>query len=392
MAYRRRQRSGFGALTGYLPARSTQRAPFPSLAGGGINTRSRAVLQGAMAGRPLVQRQQPVAQQRPAPAPPAAADGGIGAALAKLKAQTQDTSLAPKNVSYNYATDPLLQQVQALGTQSRQGAESQALALKKQTAIDYGDEALARSLGDESTALAAKNNPNSVRAQLQKSYQDAQTDLENQYNEQNLFYGGARIKGLGDLAKTLTNEQAQAAGEQQKTLSGIEEQRLAAIRAADAADLQAQQEAYNRALQEAMESGYAPEDVDWESILRDMFVDEGPIDEGTTKTASGIPIYRPTSMAPYDISRAGARAAGTAPVARMATPAASPGILRMIRTPPPLRVKPAAQAARAGGGGGGGGGGGRAGGGGGAGGARGGGGGAKGGGKSKGKGKGKGKK
>ena len=339
MAIRSRNR-GYGALTGYLPARSTQRAPFPSLAGGGINTRSKTVLQGNMAGRPLVQRQTPMSQPRPVSAPPASADGGIAEALQKLRQSTQQGDLTPKAISYNYATDPLLQQVAALGTQSRQGAESGALALRKQTAIDYGDEALARTFGDEATAVAARNNPNSVRAQLQKSYEEAQRDLENQYNESNLFYGGARIKGLADLATTLTNQQAQAAGEQQKTLSGIEEQRLSAIRAADAADLQAQQEAYNRALEAEMGMGYGDYQPDWDALIKALGGSGGGGDGNPVAAAL---TGRASPVLPYAITRPTARA----PVRPMATPPRQIS-LAQIRTPAPRSAPaPKAPAAKA---------------------------------------------
>lgn len=330
-----------------------QSAPFPSLSGGRLQSYGPSF--GALGRAPTIRRQTTPAPAARAPTPQASAPSLVDQLKATL-GQKQGAA-TPKTISYDHTTDPIMQQIAALGTQSRQGAESQALALRKQTAIDYGDENIARALGDETTALAAKNNPNSVRAQLQKSYDDAVREAEQGYSDQNLFYGGARIKGLQDLATQLSTQQAQAAGEQQKTLGTIEQQRLAAIAAADAADLQAQQEAEQRAAYAAMMAGYGDmEDIDWSQFAG---LDSGDVGgEGPTITAPSVgtrpmPLQTPAggyrlparlqagpSSLPYDIRRATPPPRPAAP-----KPAKAPASKPAPKAPaaPKAAAKPAAK-------------------------------------------------
>jgi hypothetical protein len=189
---------------------------------------------------------------RAAPAPPA---------------QQPNTNPAAPTVAYDYSADPVLNQIQAIGVQDRASAEANALRLKKQLAIDYGDPDLANQLGDTNTAQAATDNPFSVRQQLATSYQRGQTGLEDQYNKANLFYGGARIKGLGDLANQYQGQLAGALGQEQSALGGIGDQLNTALSAANARDVQAQQDAANRALQLALANGIDPGAGAWGSAV-----------------------------------------------------------------------------------------------------------------------------
>jgi hypothetical protein len=170
---------------------------------------------------------------------------------------------------YDYNTDPVLQQISALSTQQRADAQSGAMSLRKQLAIDYGDTDYARSvLGDENTAQAAANNPNSVRAQLSKSYTQGQGTLDEALNKANLFYGGERIKQQGNLTQNYQSQLAGATGKEQGALGDINSNLTSALSAADARDqaaaqqaaYQAQQEAMQQALLAALANQYAPVD------------------------------------------------------------------------------------------------------------------------------------
>src|SRR2546423_262222 len=75
-------------------------------------------------------------------------------------AQPVAGALAGTADPYDASADPTLQRILALGQQRGADAEAEALRLRKQLAIDYGDTDLARSLGlDESTIAAAAQNP-----------------------------------------------------------------------------------------------------------------------------------------------------------------------------------------------------------------------------------------
>lgn len=167
---------------------------------------------------------------------------------------------ATPSVSYSYDADPVLNQIQALSGQSRGDAQANATALRLQLAQQYGDPSLARQYGSEADATAAQGNPNSVLAQLAHSYQTGQQGLEEALNQQNLFYGGARVKQLGELANQYQSQVAGATGQEQGALGSIASNLAAAQHAADMQDAQAQQDAYARQLQYALAAGGAPSD------------------------------------------------------------------------------------------------------------------------------------
>jgi hypothetical protein len=152
------------------------------------------------------------------------------------------------DTSYDYNADPILNQIKALSSQSRGDATSNALMLRKQLAVDYGDTQLGQQYGGDATAQAATGNPFSVRHQLDQGYQQGQQQLEQQYNDQNLFYGGARAKGLSDFATQYQGQQYGAAGQERTALQSITDQLAAALYAADQQDAGGQRDASGRAI------------------------------------------------------------------------------------------------------------------------------------------------
>lgn len=169
--------------------------------------------------------------------------------------QPAQAPTAPPGFSFDLETDPILQRMHALAASQRAQAESGALALRKQLAIDYGDTGYGKTL-DESTGKAAEQNPFSVFANLANQYQTGTRNLEENLNAHNLFYGGARINALANALTDYQRQQAAATGQEQQSLTGIEQNRVAALLAADQEEQQAYTDAYARALQLALAGGY----------------------------------------------------------------------------------------------------------------------------------------
>lgn len=169
------------------------------------------------------------------------------------KQTAQAPAAAP---AYDYDADPVLQRIQGLTGQDREFAQAGALDAKKKLAIDYGDDSLARQLGDENTALAAANNPIGVRQQLRKGYDENVQGFENDLDS-TLFYSGYRGNQLGKIAGGYQEALAGAGQQQQGLLSEIERSLADALMDADYRDANAQAEAAQRAISQGMLGGDA---------------------------------------------------------------------------------------------------------------------------------------
>jgi hypothetical protein len=165
--------------------------------------------------------------------------------------------VSPGNVTagdgsmYDLNTDPVLQQAKAMASNQRAGAESTALKLRKGVAVDYGDSAYGATI-DPATAEAARQNPFSILANLASQYSKNTATTEEDLNNHNLFYGGARIKALAGGLHDYQGQQATAAGAEQNALGGIDQNRIAALMGADQSEQSAYEGAYHRALQWAL--------------------------------------------------------------------------------------------------------------------------------------------
>jgi hypothetical protein len=181
--------------------------------------------------------------------------GGLGTASAPGPVAPQDAAGDP----YDY-TDPILQKIQAISTQARQDALASALSARKQLAIAYGDTAgvLEGDQFDQSTADAARNNPFSILAELQRGHERGAHQIDENTNTQNLFYSGERGRQLGLEAENTQRARAQAAGNLQGHVGDIQSGLAAALMNADRQDAQAQAEAEARAQQRASTYGYDP--------------------------------------------------------------------------------------------------------------------------------------
>ncbi len=152
--------------------------------------------------------------------------------------------------TYDYTTDPILQQIMASQQMAISQAQAQALAQQKQTLIAYGDPGLAMSLlNDKLTADAAAGNSTSTLAQLAAANASNVRGTNSAENKANLFYSSDRGYQLGLAQQAYLQNQSDASNAVQGTLGGISANLLAAEQAAWNAEAQAQEDAYNRALQ-----------------------------------------------------------------------------------------------------------------------------------------------
>lgn len=175
-----------------------------------------------------------------APPPPAAAPAAPPAAASP----------------YDFGGDPILQRIVAYDTQARASAQAAADASRRQLAIQFGD--AAGITGDSATAEAAAANPFSVLANLKRGYGDTARQHDEQLNDNNLFYSGARVNQLQQDATGYQQQQYDARQQALASLGGIQNQLAQQLSGADQADIQGQNDAYGRAQQQAVQYGYDP--------------------------------------------------------------------------------------------------------------------------------------
>jgi hypothetical protein len=215
--------------------------PFPSLSGGGVTPGPGGF------SPPKPPKPPMVAAAKPA--------GAVAPTATTTAAKPAPVATAP---SYSFDADPILNQVAALSTMTDENARQATGKIQQQATIDYGNQALGTYYGGPDTGLAAAQNPNSVAAQIARSYGQNLGTLENQLNDQNLFYSGYRAKQLGDLAGQRERLDQGAASDLQKLLSGAD-QSLAATLAKSALERQAAEKAAaDRALAAALAAGGTP--------------------------------------------------------------------------------------------------------------------------------------
>jgi hypothetical protein len=141
-------------------------------------------------------------------------------------------------------TDPILERIRALGKQNIDIARSQAAAARKQAILSSGLADVGQELGlDEGTLAAARTNPFSERANLERAATERRTSAEDAYNAGNLYYSGARIKGLGELETGRARQQSELMSAIRARLLGITEAEAKAEREANEAILEAELQA-----------------------------------------------------------------------------------------------------------------------------------------------------
>lgn len=158
--------------------------------------------------------------------------------------------------AYDYSADPVLQSVRAAGARSRADAQASALAARKRLAILFGDST--GIVDDTATAQAARGNPFSTLAEINRGYERDVKQTDEAYNKRNLFYGGHRGQALARALEGRQRGEYQARNTLMDTLGGVDRELAQALSAMTEREIQAENDAANRALQLALEYGVDP--------------------------------------------------------------------------------------------------------------------------------------
>lgn len=167
-------------------------------------------------------------------------------------------------MSFDFQSDPELARIRAEATAGRDRQLAQVREARRQALINFGSPELARAVlgNDDPTIAAIGNNPNasnSILAQINRANEGAVDQAEAGYSSgSNLFYSGARAKGLADLAQSKVRQQADAEAQLRQQLSGFTGAEAAAEEDMRSAISGAQSGAYERAMQQALDYGIGP--------------------------------------------------------------------------------------------------------------------------------------
>lgn len=159
-------------------------------------------------------------------------------------AQTRSTVFDP-------STDPMVAAVQAANAAAMTQMRAKAKEQQRQMLIGYGSQELAKKVlgADDPTIGSISHNPNtstSTLARIARGYRETVASNEEQLNKANLFYGGYRLKRLGDLSYQNQAQQADAAQQMQAALQGIQDQIAAEHQSESDRYLQSLSDAYGR--------------------------------------------------------------------------------------------------------------------------------------------------
>jgi hypothetical protein len=156
------------------------------------------------------------------------------------------TPVAPGRTVYDINTDPALQETVAFTGLNDQQATAAAEKQKRDLALAYGDENLARTVGGDTLAQAAAQNPLSTRARLGQQRDQGIRDLTEFHNKNNTFYGGARIVDEQQSGQDYQNALAEAAAGVNQGIGNVSSQLAQALAQNEFARIQARQGARDR--------------------------------------------------------------------------------------------------------------------------------------------------
>lgn len=106
--------------------------------------------------------------------------------------------------------DPVLMRIRALGKRSVDQAKSDAAAARKQAILESGLGDVGAELGiDAATAQAARDNPFSQRAEIERAIAERQVSTTDSLNQQGGFYSSRRRDALGDLETDRARQQTE---------------------------------------------------------------------------------------------------------------------------------------------------------------------------------------
>lgn len=147
---------------------------------------------------------------------------------------------------YDFSSDPVFQQAQAIIARTEEEARAAAIARKTAIAEQYGD-ATGLRLGS-SVEQIAKNNPFSVVASMKRGYEQGVNRLEDQLNKANLFYSGWRGTELGNASTAYQQNQYNARSRFQASIQDVNNQLAQSLLNSEWQRLSAMQSAYQAGL------------------------------------------------------------------------------------------------------------------------------------------------
>jgi len=130
----------------------------------------------------------------------------------------------PEANPYDYSADPILQRIQALGESRFADAQAEAIRLRREAELDYGE----------------------VQQRLGRERVEKPRALTENLNQSGLFYSSHFGQEQSNLARSLLENEGVEQRKYQGRLSGIESGLLAARRSADEAGMDAEEEAAAR--------------------------------------------------------------------------------------------------------------------------------------------------
>jgi hypothetical protein len=165
--------------------------------------------------------------------------------------------------AYNLDTDPIVAQIKAANLQSVSGAEAAALEGKRNLLTQFGSQEIARRIlgANDPTLAGISDNPDtslSTLGQLARSYREQGRTADENLNQQNLFYSGARVRSLRDLGYGQQKDTANATSALNDKLAGLDQAVLQAQDEARQREIQGRSDALSRAVQFAMQYGVDP--------------------------------------------------------------------------------------------------------------------------------------
>lgn len=182
-------------------------------------------------------------------APPSTQTAPAAPAAPAPKPQSQTGSQSSAATAPTLDSDPILQQIRALAQSNDQQAQHAATAGKEQLLENYGDPALASSLGlGSNVAGVAAQNPNSTLAQLLMGHNQNVNTIDQNDNKANLFYSSTRAHHLADEGRNYQTGRYNAEQNVRGQLGQIDQTLAQALAASQAQQIQGAADAYNRYL------------------------------------------------------------------------------------------------------------------------------------------------
>lgn len=171
--------------------------------------------------------------------------------------------------NFDYSHDPVLQAFDAQSLASRGKRSALDLERQKRILLGFGSRSLAEEiLGEDDPFLGSvsddPDSSTSALAQLGYNFRQAKRDTIEDYNQQNLFWGGHHLKAQEELARERLLQEAGLATQTRDQLSSISEAFEEFLANQREGRIGAEAQAYQNAIEAALRAGAAASEDDSE--------------------------------------------------------------------------------------------------------------------------------